>query len=72
MNDIVTERSGSILRIQLNRPTRKNAMYVGLADRAGPGALNDGNSNGAEVGRPAVRCDSGLQTADASVLPRAN
>jgi enoyl-CoA hydratase/carnithine racemase len=36
VNDIVTERSGSILRIQLNRPTRKNAMtsamYVGLAD----------------------------------------
>ena len=36
MSDIITERSGPILRIQLNRPTRKNAMtsamYVGLAD----------------------------------------
>jgi enoyl-CoA hydratase/carnithine racemase len=36
VSDIITERSGSILRIQLNRPTRKNAMtsamYVGLAD----------------------------------------
>ena len=36
MNEIVTERSGSILRIQLNRPTKKNAMtsamYVTLAD----------------------------------------
>jgi enoyl-CoA hydratase/carnithine racemase len=35
MSDIVTERSGSILRIQFNRPTRKNAMtsamYVDLA-----------------------------------------
>jgi len=54
VNDIVTERSGSIQRIQLNRPTRKNAKYVGPADRAGPGALNDGNSNGAEGGGPAV------------------
>jgi enoyl-CoA hydratase/carnithine racemase len=36
MDDIVTERAGSILRIQLNRPKRKNAMtsgmYVALAD----------------------------------------
>ena len=36
MNDIVTEHSGSILRIQLNRPTKRNAMtsamYVALAD----------------------------------------
>jgi enoyl-CoA hydratase/carnithine racemase len=36
MSDIVTERSGSILRIQLNRPAKKNAMtssmYVSLAD----------------------------------------
>src|SRR6201986_4315855 len=35
MNDIVTEHSGSILRIQLNRPTKRNAMtsamYVTLA-----------------------------------------
>ena len=36
MSDIVTERSGSILRVQLNRPDKKNAMtssmYVTLAD----------------------------------------
>ena len=36
MSDIATERSGNILRIQLNRPERKNAMtsamYITLAD----------------------------------------
>src|SRR6201985_1963980 len=36
MNDILTERTGSILRIQLNRPAKRNAMtsamYVALAD----------------------------------------
>ena len=36
MNEIVTERSGSILRIQLNRPAKKNAMtlsmYATMAD----------------------------------------
>jgi enoyl-CoA hydratase/carnithine racemase len=36
MSEILTERSGSILRVQLNRPARKNAMtsgmYVALAD----------------------------------------
>lgn len=36
MNDIVTERSDGILRVELNRPTKKNAMtsnmYVELAD----------------------------------------
>jgi enoyl-CoA hydratase/carnithine racemase len=36
MSDIITERSGNILRIQLNRPERKNAMtsamYITLAD----------------------------------------
>jgi enoyl-CoA hydratase/carnithine racemase len=35
MADIVTERAGSVLRIQLNRPTKRNAMtsamYVALA-----------------------------------------
>ena len=40
MEEIVTERSGSILRVQLNRPTRRNAMtsamYVALA-----GILNE-------------------------------
>jgi enoyl-CoA hydratase/carnithine racemase len=36
VSEIATERSGSILRIQLNRPTKKNAMtsamYVNLAE----------------------------------------
>jgi enoyl-CoA hydratase/carnithine racemase len=36
MSDIITETSGSILRIQLNRPAKKNAMtsamYITLAD----------------------------------------
>jgi enoyl-CoA hydratase/carnithine racemase len=36
MSDIITERSGSVLRVQLNRPDKKNAMtssmYVTLAD----------------------------------------
>jgi enoyl-CoA hydratase/carnithine racemase len=36
MEEIVTERSGSILRVQLNRPTKRNAMtsamYLSLAD----------------------------------------
>ena len=36
MNEIVTERSGSVLRVELNCPTKKNAMtssmYVTLAD----------------------------------------
>jgi enoyl-CoA hydratase/carnithine racemase len=36
MDEIITERSGSILRVELNRPTKKNAMtasmYVTLAD----------------------------------------
>jgi enoyl-CoA hydratase/carnithine racemase len=36
MNEIVTESSGSVLRVQLNRPAKRNAMtssmYVALAD----------------------------------------
>ena len=36
MDEIITERSGSILRVELNRPAKKNAMtssmYVALAD----------------------------------------
>src|ERR1700683_4055963 len=36
MSDIITERSGSVMRVQLNRPAKKNAMtsamYVTLAD----------------------------------------
>jgi enoyl-CoA hydratase/carnithine racemase len=30
MSDIITERSGNILRIQLNRPARKNAMTLAM------------------------------------------
>ena len=36
MSDIVTERSNGILRVELNRPEKKNAltadMYLRLAD----------------------------------------
>jgi enoyl-CoA hydratase/carnithine racemase len=36
MNELLTERSGSILQVQFNRPAKKNAMtmamYTGLAD----------------------------------------
>jgi len=36
MNELLTERSGNILRVQFNRPAKKNAMtlamYSGLAD----------------------------------------
>jgi enoyl-CoA hydratase/carnithine racemase len=36
MNELLTERSGNILRVQFNRPAKKNAMtlamYTGLAD----------------------------------------
>jgi enoyl-CoA hydratase/carnithine racemase len=32
LSDIVTERSGSILRVQLNRPTKKNAMTSAMYD----------------------------------------
>src|SRR5882724_5737640 len=45
MNDIITERSGPILRIQLNRPATKNAMtsamYVTLADLFNTTAKDD-------------------------------
>src|SRR5436853_7902408 len=45
MSDIITERSGNILRIQLNRPERKNAMtsamYVTLADLLNDAAKDD-------------------------------
>ena len=40
MDEIITERSDRILRVELNRPSRKNAMtsamYIDLA-----GILND-------------------------------
>src|SRR5258708_36018354 len=45
MSDIVTERSGSILRVQLNRPARKNAMtsamYITMADLLNGAAKDD-------------------------------
>ena len=45
MNDIITERSGNILRIQLNRPAKKNAMtsamYITLADLFNGAAKDD-------------------------------
>jgi enoyl-CoA hydratase/carnithine racemase len=45
MSDIVTERSGHILRIQLNRPEKKNAMtlamYITLADLLNDAAKDD-------------------------------
>jgi len=46
MNDIVTERSGSILRVELNRPAKKNAMtssmYATLADLFNDAAKDNG------------------------------
>src|SRR6202040_3889955 len=45
MTDIVTERSGSILRIQFNRPAKKNAMtstmYITMADLLNNAAKDD-------------------------------
>lgn len=45
MNEILTERSGSILRVTLNRPAKKNAMtsamYVTLADILNDAAKDD-------------------------------
>jgi enoyl-CoA hydratase/carnithine racemase len=46
MSDIATERSGSILRVQLNRPAKKNAMtsamYDTIADLLNAAAKDDG------------------------------
>ena len=45
MSDIITERSGSILRVQFNRPAKKNAMtssmYISFADLLNDAAKND-------------------------------
>lgn len=45
MSEIVSERSGSILRVQFNRPTKKNAltasMYTGLANLLNEAANDD-------------------------------
>jgi enoyl-CoA hydratase/carnithine racemase len=46
MNDIITDRSETILRVQLNRPAKKNAMtsgmYLALADIFNSAAKDDG------------------------------
>src|SRR5258708_15870384 len=45
MSDIVSERSDSVLRVQLNRPAAKNAMtsamYIALADVFNTAAKDD-------------------------------
>src|SRR5215813_4288046 len=45
MEDIITESSEGILRVQLNRPARKNAMtssmYVTMADTLNEAAKDD-------------------------------
>jgi len=45
MTDIVTERSGSVLRVELNRPSKKNAMtsamYITMADLLNAAAKDD-------------------------------
>jgi enoyl-CoA hydratase/carnithine racemase len=48
MGEIITDRSQSILRVELNRPAKKNAMtsrmYVMLADIFNEAAKDDGTS----------------------------
>jgi enoyl-CoA hydratase/carnithine racemase len=55
MDDIITEEVGSILRVQLNRPTKRNAMtsamYVALA-RIFTQVANDENIQVVSTGRP--------------------
>ena len=45
MSDIIAERSGNILRIQLNRPDKKNAMtssmYITMAEFLEDAAKDD-------------------------------
>jgi len=45
MNEILTERTGSILRVTVNRPEKKNAMtsamYIALADALNEAARDD-------------------------------
>ena len=45
MTEIVTERAGGILRVQLNRPSKKNAMtaamYIGMADALNAAAKDE-------------------------------
>ncbi len=44
MDDIVIGHAGSILRVELNRPTKRNAMtstmYVALAEELGKSAVS--------------------------------
>src|SRR3979411_2652432 len=46
MDDIITDHSGSVLRVELNRPTKRNAMtssmYVKLADVFNEAATDEG------------------------------
>lgn len=48
MNEILSERSGSVLRVQFNRPGKKNAMttamYVALAEALETAAKDDATS----------------------------
>jgi enoyl-CoA hydratase/carnithine racemase len=45
MSDIVTEQSGSILRVQFNRPAKKNAMtsamYIAMAELLNSAGTDD-------------------------------
>src|SRR5678815_5190732 len=45
MSDIITERTGNILRVTVNRPAKKNAMtsamYIALADALNEAAKDD-------------------------------
>ena len=45
MSDIITEQSGSILRVQFNRPAKKNAMtsamYIAMAEILNNAAKDD-------------------------------
>jgi hypothetical protein len=67
MSDINTERSGSILRVELNRPTKKNAMaaamYTSLAEM-----FNDAGKH--EAVRPRLQ-DGVFSPEDITVLTAA-
>ena len=63
MTDILTERSGSILRVTLNRPAKKNAMtssmYVSLAEVFNNAAKDESGNAIAAVGDDAVVAQRG-------------
>jgi enoyl-CoA hydratase/carnithine racemase len=52
MDEIITEKSGSVLRVELNRPAKKNAMtgsmYVALSAQRRPPDFS-GTSRSARV-----------------------